>query len=332
MKIKLSLLLLIGAFITLLLAGCEDDPQNNTPDQQLPDITIQVTEQPPSQGTNDIKSVTLNWETVHAETCTLNGISVELKGSKTLEIPQDIIFIFVATGEGGTKEKKVEVKASTVPAEPIPNIVFFTAYEYTLPEGGGGTWLEWKVLNAFLDSVSISGNGNTWVVDTIGSRYTGFMANSGDTDLQVIYTLTAKGPGGTSTSQLTLVVPAIPPPPPPPTMEELLCAGPWYLVKLEFMTPPSTEWVEASIDECLLDNFLTFYINPNLVIYDFGLISCSVGEPQTSSGPWTLVGMILNMGMDETIEILTGDILIKTNYSGSSDKQVRRTYAHQPLQ
>jgi hypothetical protein len=75
-------------------------------------------------------------------------------------------------GDGGTTEKKVNVKAITTPTKPLPKIVYFTTSEDTLPEGGSGAWLSWKVLNAYNDSISINGISHT---DTIGSYYTGFL-------------------------------------------------------------------------------------------------------------------------------------------------------------
>ena len=224
-------LLAASLFLFMFFTGCEKDPKSdNTPEIAKPDVSYKVAE----VIANNLKTATLEWESFNATTCKLNGELVALKDSKVFEIPQDITFTFVVIGEGGTVEKRVEVKAYVAEPIPLPTIVFFKADQYTLPEGGGGTWLSWEIRNAFKDSVSILGNGELFQADTISSHYTGFISNSGDTDLQVVYTLTAKGPGGSKTSSLTLVILAVPPPPPPPTLAELLCSETRTVTYIEY--------------------------------------------------------------------------------------------------
>lgn len=324
----------IGFLFILLFAGCQkDEPVKPVvPPEVLKPVIHAEPYIVPSKSTIDFVRVEVSYEILNATIGYIDAVVLEeMAGLLEFDVYEDRSIVFTAkNNEGDTETKTILMKGPVIEPLPLPTIVFFNADQYTLPEGGGATWLSWEILNAYTDSVSING---IMQADTIGSYYTGFVSNPGNTDLQVIYTLIAKGLGGTKTASLTLTIPAVPPPPPLPTAEDTLCMGSWYLIKLEFMTPPSTEWVEYEIWECNLDDFITFYLNPKEVIFNFGTVKCFVGEPQTVPWLWTMSGNVITLsGLDDHIEMLDRIKLIRVNYAGGSDEQVRRTYAHEPLQ
>jgi len=295
---KLYFSLFAGSIFLLIFVGCGKDPKSdNPPAVQKPDLTYSFTE----VVANNIKVITLEWESFDATTCTLNGNPVALKDSKVFEIPVDTTFTFVVIGEGGTIQKKVMVKAFVAEPLPMPTIVFFKADQYTLPEGGGGTWLSWEIHNAYIDSVLVNGIMQT---DTVGSFHTGFISNPGNTDLQVTYTLTAKGPGGTKTSQLTLTVPAVPP---PPTIGEILCAETRTLVYKEYAyTIDGPRILLFSYTPSVEPETWKFSLPNSLIV--------AYGSQQTFHN-WTLNDSIIQGFGDKYIVKLTTDTLIFYEHS-----------------
>lgn len=325
----------IGFLFVLFVAGCQKDetPVEPVVPTEKPDVILNIVD---GVSKAPIKVITLEWESFNATTCKLNGDTVALKDSKVFEIPEDIIFTFVVTGEGGTVEKKVEVKALVIEPEPLPTIVFFKADQYTLPEGGGGTWLSWEIHNAYIDSVLVNGIAQA---DTVGSYYTGFISNSGDSDLQITYTLTAVGPGGSKDAQLTLTVPAVPPPPPPLTITEYLVNfGSWNLIKIETSEIMEGPW-ETSFDAntapiCAQDETMTFSTNPNKVTVDFGL-PCpgEEGFIQIWIYDWALNGTTTIQGVGDIIVINESEFIfvnIGTRIIGNTWYEifVKYSYVH----
>jgi len=301
MKKIIFSLLSVGLF---LFVGCGKDPSEpvDPPNVEKPDLTYNVTE----DLTAEIKVITLSWESVRAKSCKLNGDSVALIGSKVFEIPEDVTFTFVVIGDGGTTEKKVDIKAITAPTIPLPKIVYFTTSEDTLPEGGGGAWLSWKVLNAFKDSVSINGIYQT---DTIGSYYTGFLSNTGN----YVFNLTVIGPGGSKTASITILVST------QFTVEELLCFSTRTHFKDEFCdttgVPYSVPWsFENAINPCEKDDELTFTTNPNNLFNNFNTLCEGVTLYSNTCG-WSLNESVISMqGYSDVWKIvnLSPDTLIYT--------------------
>ena len=305
--------LVIGLFLSLIsLLGCEKDVEK-------PDV--------PTEPTKPTILISLNPQTVYyGDSCLViysasnntkkvlfDGQVIPNSGSFVLRnLIKDTSIMFVLVNETG---EFPEIR-NIVLKYKVPTITL-TANPDTLPIGGGTTIISWTTQNA--DSVLING---VWY-EPNGSVETEHIVTTCE------FSALAKGKGGEISKTKTIMVLL------PLTMEELLCDGPWYLVKLEFMTPPSTEWVEADIFECDLDNFLIFYSN-YIAVHNSGPIKCNENEPQTDSGPWSMNenGTMVTLGQLNFyfIEVLDETTLRWTNFSGGTNKQVRCTFAHQPLQ
>lgn len=139
-------------------------------------------------------SSTLIWNTTNATTVTIdNGVgSQALSGSTSVHPTSTTTYTLTASGPGGTMTGQATVTVSSGPS------ITFTASPVFIGAGQLST-LTWSATNA--TSVSID-NG-------IGSKPTsGSMVVSPSST--TIYTLTALGPGGTSTAQATVAVVPLP--------------------------------------------------------------------------------------------------------------------------
>jgi len=137
----------------------------------------------------------LNWTTTNATNVTIdNGVGPQpVNGSVTVIPAGTTTYTLTATGPGGTATASVTV---TVDA---PSVISFTATPPTIT-AGGSTTLRWTTTNA--TSVVIN-NG-------VGSQPANGSADVLPT-VTTVYTLTAIGPGGTSSSTVTVTVnPAAP--------------------------------------------------------------------------------------------------------------------------
>ena len=279
-------MLAAGLFL-LIFVGCGKDPESdNPPAVQKPDLTYTVTE----DNSGEIKAIKLDWNATRATSCTLNGDTVALSGSKTTDIVENTLFTFVVVGEGGSIEKKVEVKAY------LP-IITLTADPDTLPIGGGTTTISWTSQNT--DSVLIEGvwygpNGSIQIERDITSEISAL----------------AKGKGGENTSSLSVCV---------LTMDNLLASGTRTYVKGEFYDTLGVlmyaffEYENENSLPCQKDDTRTFTMNPNISILDFG-VQC--GENITTyPETWSLNDSILTIGnsiVEIKIVILTEDVLVYT--------------------
>jgi hypothetical protein len=269
---KLFFTLFAAGLFLLIFVGCGKDPESDTPPAvQKPDLTYMVTED--SSGV--IKIIKLDWNAIRATSCTLNGDTVALSGSKTTDIVENTIFTFVVVGEGGSIEKKVEVKAY------LP-IITLTATPDTLPIGGGTTTLSWTTQHA--DSVKYNG---VWYAPN-GSIETGFIATTSN------FTVTVKGKGGEDTSTLTIKV---------LTQEDIIseCLDTelWTVTQMEFCDTLGVSyaifWNIETDPLCEGDNKLLFTRNPNKVVRDYGYDCNGVyqGTSAYLNVSWSVNGMTI---------------------------------------
>jgi hypothetical protein len=267
-----------GLFLSILVGCGKDSEPVVPPTVQKPDLTYTVTE----DNSGEIKSITLDWNAIRATSCTLNGDTVALSGSKTTDIPENTIFTFVVAGEGGSIERAVEVKAL------LPTISL-TATPDTLPLGGGTTTLSWTTQHA--DSVKYNG---VWYGPN-GSMETGFIASTSN------IAVTAKGKGGEDTSTITIKV---------LTQEDItsecLNSGLWNLTQMEFC---DTLGVSYAIfwnieNDPLCDagyNSFLFTRNPNKLLLDFGY-DCNGIYQGSSVTNWSIInGTVLLLHSDNPI-------------------------------
>ncbi len=140
-------------------------------------------------------STTLWWNTTYADSCSIApaiGI-VNLNDSITVSPAETTTYTITATGPGGTTTETVNL---IVAFEPTVNI---TAAPETISPGESST-LTWS--STYADSVTIEPDiGN---VDLAGSLDVSPLGTT-------VYTITATGPGGTSSGSTTVQVQALPP-------------------------------------------------------------------------------------------------------------------------
>jgi hypothetical protein len=164
---------------------------------------IKITVVPPPTATFSVaptsisagESATLSWTTTDAASVSIdNGVgSVAPKGSAIVSPTATTTYTLTANGIGGSATKQVTVTVTP----PKPQITF-TASPHTIAEGESST-LSWTVLNA--TSVSID--------HSIGNRPTSGSSAVSPT-ATTTYRLTAAGPGGSSSAQVTVTVLAAP--------------------------------------------------------------------------------------------------------------------------
>jgi hypothetical protein len=158
----------------------------------IPAPTISFSATPSTIGSG--QSSSLVWTTTNATTVTIdNGVgSQPLSGSTSVHPTQTATYTLTATGAGGTMTSQATVTVSSGPS------ITFTASPAFIGAGQVST-LTWSATNA--TSVSID-NG-------IGAKPVGGFTNVTPT-VTTTYTLTAIGPGGTSTAQATVNVVPLP--------------------------------------------------------------------------------------------------------------------------
>lgn len=152
-----------------------------------PTATFSVTPTSISAG----EAATLSWTTTDATTVSIdNGVgAVAGSGTTSIAPSATTTYTLTASGIGGSTTKQVTLTVTP----PKPQITF-TASPHTIAEGESAT-LSWRVLDA--TSVSIDHD--------IGDRpASGSSAVAPATT--TTYRLTAIGPGGTSTAQVTVTV------------------------------------------------------------------------------------------------------------------------------
>ncbi|MCK6549686.1 pre-peptidase C-terminal domain-containing protein [Myxococcota bacterium] len=139
------------------------------------------------------QSATLAWTTQSATSVSIdNGLGTQpANGSVTVSPSQSTVYTLTATGPGGTTTAQVTLTVTTVGA---PSVASFTATPQQVSPGGAAT-LAWSVSNA--TSVEIdNGVGAQPLAGSVG-------VTPGAT---TTYTLSATGPGGTTTAQVTVSV------------------------------------------------------------------------------------------------------------------------------
>ena len=142
------------------------------------------------------QSTTLNWSTTNATSTSINnGVGpVASSGSTSVSPAATTTYTLTATGAGGTT-----TSSATVTVNPAPPTASLTALPASVAPGQSST-LSWSTTGA--TSVSIN-NG------------VGPVASSGSTSVSptatTTYTLTASGPGGTTTRSATVAVIGTPP-------------------------------------------------------------------------------------------------------------------------
>lgn len=137
------------------------------------------------------QSTLLGWQSANATSLSISPAIGSVSSSGTLSISPTVstTYIITATGESGTTTAKVKV----VVGEYIPTVSII-ATPQVVPIGGSTT-LSWSSANAF----------SLFIDHGIGP-----VAESGSTSVQLYasttYTITATGPGGSSSSQVTVPV------------------------------------------------------------------------------------------------------------------------------
>lgn len=136
------------------------------------------------------ESSTLSWSTTGAETVTIDpGIgAVDPAGARAVQPGETTTYTLRATGAGGTITSTVTVEVR----EPPPRISHFTATPEAIPPGGSAI-LSWQVTGA--DTVTIDHG-----IGPVPASGSAPIAPAEET----VYTLTASGPGGTATTQVTV--------------------------------------------------------------------------------------------------------------------------------
>jgi len=152
----------------------------------------------------------LKWETENATEVTIEGIGqVPAKGQRQVSPTSNTNYTLVAKGEGGTSTRSVAISVAAAPK--APTIGRFSAGPEKI-EAGQSARLQWATTNASEASI----NEGVGSVQPNDSREVSPAKTT-------TYVLTAKGPGGTVTSQpVTITVEAAPkpvaaPPTPAPT-------------------------------------------------------------------------------------------------------------------
>jgi hypothetical protein len=141
-----------------------------------------------SQGYN----VTLGWNTQNATSCTLNGESVSLSGSKIVYVTYDTAYKMVCSNSvGETKEQSLLVRPGTTTSGNLPVINFSISPNSTV-YAGQVVYLNWSATNA----TSCSLNGNYANISGIQAVTVPNTATS--------YVLSCTGVGGTSSQTINL--------------------------------------------------------------------------------------------------------------------------------
>jgi plastocyanin len=157
----------------------------------LPKVTIESF----SANTPSIQAgqtVKIFWQTTNASDVTIAGIGANLQASGSQQVPlsQTTTFVLTAKGGGATETKSVTVTVAA--AAPAPTVAF-TANPSTI-QAGENTTLTWQSQNA--TQVSISGMGQEQSSGSLQVSPT----------KTATYTIEAKGPGGSVTNMVTVLV------------------------------------------------------------------------------------------------------------------------------
>lgn len=188
--------IVVLTIVAMLVVGCVNESSSSQKKSEAtPSVTLSVT----SDSVNYGDSVTVNWLSTNANTCSASGAwsgSKNISGSETVNgLVEDSEFILECSGSGGTQasSKKVSVKIPQ-PTASISASPSSVAY-------GAKTTLTWSskhvkectASGAWSGSVALSGTQTTM----------GLLADS-------TFTLTCSGVGGsTSTSALVSVTPPV---------------------------------------------------------------------------------------------------------------------------
>ena len=137
-------------------------------------------------------SSTISWSTFNATSVFITNIGANLatSGSRTVSPSATTTYTIIASGEGGTV-----TRSATVTVTYQPPSVSFSITPTSICRGSTAT-LSWNVTGA-VTSVSI--NRGIGTVSNSGSRTVGPTSST-------TYTITATGPGGTTTRSVTLTV------------------------------------------------------------------------------------------------------------------------------
>jgi hypothetical protein len=136
---------------------------------------------------------TLSWMTTNATSVTIdNGVGMQLaNGSVSVSPTQTTLYTLTAVGPGGTVTAQVSVSVTLVGA---PVIAAFSAMPQQINPGGQAT-LTWNVT----DATAITIDNGIGTQPLSGTRQVSPAATT-------TYTLTADGPGGTTSAQVTITV------------------------------------------------------------------------------------------------------------------------------
>ena len=138
---------------------------------------------------------TLSWHVAGANSVSISPDigQVAQNGSLAVAVTQSTDYVLTATNAAGTTMATASV---TVPVTLPPIILSFNASPSTVPAGGGTSILSWNVLGS---GVSVS-------IDQGIGDVTGLTLKSVGVVATTTYRLTATGPGGTSTRDVTVTV------------------------------------------------------------------------------------------------------------------------------
>ncbi|MEO8379554.1 MAG: hypothetical protein ABI779_07800 [Acidobacteriota bacterium] len=174
---------------TLTVSGPTGSTTRQATITVVPPPTATFTATPTSISDGEVAS--LSWTTTNATTVSIdNGVgSVSASGTASVSPSATTTYMLTANGIGGSTTKQVSVTVTP----PKPQISF-TASPRTIAEGESST-VSWNVLNA--TGVSIDHG--------IGTRPASGSVSVSPT-ATTTYRLTATGPGGSSTAQVTITV------------------------------------------------------------------------------------------------------------------------------
>ena len=145
------------------------------------------------------EDVVLTWTTTDATSVTLNGVSVAVDGSQTIDgmSSTSVTYTLIATSSDGIEAS--ESLTVTWPASPLPTIDTFTVSD-TTPAHNEDVTLTWTTT----DAATVTLNGEAVALD--GTQTITAMAST-----SVVYTLIAThAQTGTTTATLTVTWPATP--------------------------------------------------------------------------------------------------------------------------
>ncbi len=269
------------ALVLLCIPGCEKEtpPTPITPPVKELSLSLRATPETlePDGGVSIIEIIAVADSTVSD----LPGATLIL-GSFTKQVETPVLkktttFNFRSYLKGKVLYRYVSVYVTKLPQ---PTISLSSSVD-TLPIGGGEVII--TITSTQTDTVVSLFDGKILPPNCVDTHFI-------DTTTSFIYE--AHGPGGMKSKSITIFVKE---PPPPLTTAELLCLAPWRRSQLEFKYPGDENWYEAVIDECLLDDIITFYID-NTSLSNFGEIKCNENMPNFAYGPWILDGDSLCLG------------------------------------